>query len=492
MKNIFLILQLIFGILLTGSSFAQIESKLSNPLSKSMLFSLEGGSNYSFTDYETSDFGFSFGGGLEYYFPTNNISAIGLKLNLAQVKFSGSENNLGLPNIYDTNVRKMSLGITYAIAANNHILPFLALSGSYLWLSYDSENIQSRFFEISNGGDKNSLQLEVIGGIKFKITDIFDINFGLGYNQVLKDNIDAIKYGEHQDFYFSGNLGVSFRIWSEKDSDGDGILDDEDNCPFVEEDFDGFEDEDGCPDYDNDGDGILDVDDDCQFIAEDKDGFEDEDGCPDLDNDGDGIPDLDDSCPNVKEDFDGYQDQDGCPDADNDGDGILDDVDNCIDKAEVFNGYLDDDGCPDELPEPIYVEPEPKVEKKVTVPKKPKPIVPSAPSSFLIHSETTFNSNTDQIKSSAYSELNRIANELKKYPNTLWRIEGHIDKQNSRLDANRITKSQADAILQYFISRGLSASKFESVGFGDATPISSNTSVYGRMKNRRIIIRKLK
>jgi len=65
---------------------------------------------------------------------------------------------------------------------------------------------------------------------------------------------------------------------------------------------------------DRDGDGIPDDQDQCPDLAEDFDGFADTDGCPDLDNDGDGIPDVNDDCPNKAEDFDGYQDTDGCPD----------------------------------------------------------------------------------------------------------------------------------------------------------------------------------
>src|SRR5262249_59612493 len=47
------------------------------------------------------------------------------------------------------------------------------------------------------------------------------------------------------------------------DRDGDGIKDDVDKCPDEPEDFDDFEDEDGCPDPDNERDGILDRDDQC-------------------------------------------------------------------------------------------------------------------------------------------------------------------------------------------------------------------------------------
>ncbi len=67
-------------------------------------------------------------------------------------------------------------------------------------------------------------------------------------------------------------------------------------------------------DADSDNDGILDKNDMCKDEKEDYDGFEDEDGCPDSDNDGDGILDADDKCPNEMETFNGYEDEDGCPD----------------------------------------------------------------------------------------------------------------------------------------------------------------------------------
>ncbi len=46
---------------------------------------------------------------------------------------------------------------------------------------------------------------------------------------------------------------------------------------------------------------------------EDFDGFQDQDGCPDPDNDGDGIPDINDQCPNDPENFNGVEDEDGYP-----------------------------------------------------------------------------------------------------------------------------------------------------------------------------------
>ncbi|MCH8919678.1 MAG: hypothetical protein IIA23_03115, partial [Chloroflexi bacterium] len=118
------------------------------------------------------------------------------------------------------------------------------------------------------------------------------------------------------------------------DSDGDGTADD--------------------TDMDDDNDGIVDFDDPCRVFPEDFDGFQDADGCPDPDNDLDGICDPGQSsvsctgsdmgktaffppghnhgdpatidCRNMPEDLDGFKDGDGCPEPDNDNDGLTDSV----------------------------------------------------------------------------------------------------------------------------------------------------------------------
>jgi hypothetical protein len=140
------------------------------------------------------------------------------------------------------------------------------------------------------------------------------------------------------------------------DSDKDGLANDVDKCPTEKEDFDGFEDEDGCADSDNDQDMILDSDDKCPNEPEDQDNFEDDDGCPEKDNDKDGILDGYDSCPTVPEDLDQFDDTDGCPDLDNDEDGFEDKEDKCSNEPETINGNADDDGCPDEGEPQVVVE----------------------------------------------------------------------------------------------------------------------------------------
>jgi len=54
-----------------------------------------------------------------------------------------------------------------------------------------------------------------------------------------------------------------------------------DACPGLPEDFDGDEDDDGCPEGDEDSDGVLDYLDRCPSEDETINGFQDDDGCPD-------------------------------------------------------------------------------------------------------------------------------------------------------------------------------------------------------------------
>jgi len=75
---------------------------------------------------------------------------------------------------------------------------------------------------------------------------------------------------------------VRFTSPDRRDKDGDGLMDSEDQCPEDPEDFDDWNDDDGCPDNDNDEDGIPDTADACPLNAENLGVGDDSDGCPDL------------------------------------------------------------------------------------------------------------------------------------------------------------------------------------------------------------------
>jgi OmpA-OmpF porin, OOP family len=159
----------------------------------------------------------------------------------------------------------------------------------------------------------------------------------------IPDEVDGCPLDAETENLFEDDDGCPDSV---SDSDGDGVFDEKDKCPnekggmrrpeFL-----------GCAD--DDQDGVANKADRCKGEQEDTDGFEDLDGCPDPDNDGDGVPDLMDECADEKENKNGIDDSDGCPDfgPDKDGDGIGDADDKCVDQPERLNGVADRDGCPD-------------------------------------------------------------------------------------------------------------------------------------------------
>ncbi len=248
------------------------------------------------------------------------------------------------------------------------------------------------------------------------------------------------------------------------DMDGDGIADTEDGCPDVPEDLDGFKDSDGCPELDNDGDGIIDGMDACPTAAEDFDQFADTDGCPDPDNDNDGLDDAVDRCPNEPEDLDGDRDADGCPDQDADADGVPDDSDACPDAPETVNQYLDDDGCPDEKPQRVEV----------------------TKQQIVIKEQIQFESGKATIRTVSYPVLDDIVMVLRDYPDIQVRIEGHTDNVGNDAMNLELSKSRADAVFEYLIAKGVDARRLVTEGFGETRPIDTNTTTTGKARNRRV------
>ncbi len=343
-----------------------------------------------------------------------------------------------------------------------------------------------------NEVSENTLTLSP--GIEFTTKEGSALKFGADFNLNSGDKPSAINVPDW-------GLWLAIGYQSEiipSDRDRDGVKDADDPCPDDPEDFDGFEDDDGCPDLDNDGDGIADVDDSCPDLAEDFDGFQDEDGCPDLDNDQDGIPDSSDRCPNEPEDFDGdqdndgcpdlvkdsdndgvpddidrcplqaedvdgFQDDDGCPDLDNDLDGIPDEVDNCPNSPETFNGYEDEDGCPDEKP----------IEER-----------------FVLKG-VNFESGSAALTPDSYPVLDDVVRSLQAYPEVRVEISGHTDSQGPAGFNLELSLKRADSVKQYLINSGIDPARVTSAGIGEEEPVSSNSTPEGRAQNRRIEFRRL-
>ena len=333
----------------------------------------------------------------------------------------------------------------------------------------------------------------------------------------------------------------------ETDRDGDGIKDNDDQCPDQPEDKDEFQDQDGCPDPDNDKDGVLDAEDKCPITP----GAKETNGCPREDTDADGIPDDIDRCRDTPEDKDGFQDEDGCPDADNDndglldaadkcpdqagppqnfgcpivdkdGDGINDDTDKCVDEPEDKDGFQDEDGCPDldndqdGIPDAQDKCPndkgvaenngwpdadqdadnvvdrldkcpdQPGVPEEQGCPKKYKMVVVKK-DRIEISQQIKFRTGSNKIIGrDSFEVIEEVAQALKDNPQIKKiRIEGHTDSIGSDRSNLKLSQRRADAVMAQLLRQGIDPGRMEAVGFGETRPIASNATAGGRAENRR-------
>jgi len=252
---------------------------------------------------------------------------------------------------------------------------------------------------------------------------------------------------------------LSENLAREGDRDGDGIADQFDQCPDIRENYNGFEDLDGCPDDpDSDHDGIPDSRDACMLEPEDKDGYLDDDGCPDLDNDADGIPDTKDKCPNQAEDMDGFEDADGCPDDDNDKDTVADLYDECPNTPGQPNGVRP--GCPS--------------------------LIIVTAKEIRITQQIQFDFNKSTIKPVSFPILDAVRDVLVANPKITLEVQGHTDNVGQAAYNLKLSQQRADSVRAYLVAHGIEPARLISKGFGMNQPLVPNNTEGNRALNRRV------
>ncbi|MDP3276392.1 MAG: OmpA family protein [Deltaproteobacteria bacterium] len=320
-------------------------------------------------------------------------------------------------------------------------------------------------------GNTNALPWEVVGGIKVFVQRNSYLLLGAGTRIPLGNAAAAANLRAFIGIIFEPSIG---------DTDGDGYRDDVDRCPNDPEDFDNFQDEDGCPELDNDHDGILDVNDQCPLVPEDRDGDHDDDGCPEGDRgdrDGDGILDSVDQCPDQPEDRDNFQDSDGCPDPDNDNDGILDVNDLCVNDPEDRDNFEDEDGCPDpdndhdRIPDtrdrcPNEPETYNGTEDEDGCPDQGETSVEDG--QIRILRAINFETNSARIRPDSIPIVEAVARTLIGNPQIrLVQVQGHADERGDDNHNLQLTQDRARSVVEALAERGVERTRLHSAGYGE-------------------------
>jgi len=228
------------------------------------------------------------------------------------------------------------------------------------------------------------------------------------------------------------------------DQDRDGVADQIDKCPELR----GVPENNGCP-SDQDKDGVYDKDDLCPNAP----GLKATAGCPDQDSDG--VIDKDDKCPKER----GSAANKGCPVKDKDGDGVPDAKDKCPNRA----GPAASNGCP---------------EVKLT--EREKKVIEEAISNVV------FLSGSPNLTSYSKGLVIKIADLMKKYPDAILKISGHTDNLGGAKSNLTLSQNRAATCLNLLAQQGINRNRMSSEGFGETSPVASNDTPEGRLKNRRV------
>jgi len=256
------------------------------------------------------------------------------------------------------------------------------------------------------------------------------------------------------------------------DTDGDGLLDAQDACPYAYGPKSADPKKNGCPVVDDDEDGIPNEADACPDKAGKASEEPKKNGCPPmLDTDGDGVPDEVDACPD-KAGPAGSKTP-GCPEgaagqspdvADTDGDGIVDAKDACPGEKGAANSEASANGCP----------------KWVRV--KEGTISLLEPVRFKISSKDL--APLDPASDPVLTELREV---LMAHPEWVKvEVQSHTDDKGDAKFNAMVSTARAEAVKKWLVDHGVPAERLTAKGHGPDKPIADNRTAAGREKNKRI------
>ena len=90
------------------------------------------------------------------------------------------------------------------------------------------------------------------------------------------------------------------------------------------------------------------------------------------------------------------------------------------------------------------------------------------------------------LSNAAENNLNKLADVLKKYPDTNIEIQGHTDNKGSDEYNLRLSERRANSVATYLRAKGILSSRVTTKGYGESAPKNANDTEAGRAENRRV------
>ncbi|WP_293935330.1 OmpA family protein [Sphingobacterium sp. UBA6645] len=150
---------------------------------------------------------------------------------------------------------------------------------------------------------------------------------------------------------------------------------------------------------------------------------------------------------------------------DSDGDGVSDKFDKC--PGTPAGTVVDGSGCPIKFPEAQHL----------------------TENGSGYYAPIQFEFDSSVLKTESYSTLDKLAKELRDN-NASVTLDGYASAEGTEAYNLNLSKDRANAVKQYLVNAGVSASSITANGNGESNPVASNDTEEGRVQNRRVEIKK--
>ena len=97
-----------------------------------------------------------------------------------------------------------------------------------------------------------------------------------------------------------------------------------------------------------------------------------------------------------------------------------------------------------------------------------------------------FGFESSDLTAAAKANLDKLVTVLANNPDTNINIYGHTDSKGADEYNQKLSERRANSVKSYLSSKGIAASRMNSMGVGEAEPIATNDTDAGRAQNRRV------
>ncbi|HEY9533469.1 MAG TPA: OmpA family protein [Mucilaginibacter sp.] len=155
------------------------------------------------------------------------------------------------------------------------------------------------------------------------------------------------------------------------------------------------------------------------------------------------------------------------------------------------------DACKAKKPKPVAAVPvETEAPAPAPAPKpapapvqKPAPApAPEKPDYNFANIQFEFNSGI--LKTESYPRLDKAAAEMKKDQSAKFVLNGHASAEGTDAHNMALSIERATSVKAYLANSGVNAANLTVKGYGDKQPIANNSTEAGRVRNRRVEIKK--